>query len=211
MTSAPRLSVRAMAEMIGLPAYEQVRILHEQKYPRQQPQTFKVPFYRPALGAIREFYRVGNDPAVFATARNRIQQIRHTARRENNLRVMDEFSASRQARRNLTLKPGRRYTAFLGGVELRLQFELVAEDARGGEKRLFYNFRHVPIERAVARRTLEIASWVLQNSGVQLQFRALEYVDIGARRVIRATGLTQRTLRQLRQNARIIQTLWPTV
>ena len=50
----PRITVRAFAELLNLPAYEQVRILHDQKYPRRQPQVFRVPFYQPALHGIRE-------------------------------------------------------------------------------------------------------------------------------------------------------------
>ena len=41
---SPSLSVRAIGEMIGLPAYQQSRILHDQKHPRQQPQKFRVPY-----------------------------------------------------------------------------------------------------------------------------------------------------------------------
>jgi hypothetical protein len=46
----PELTVRSFAELVHLPAYEQSRILYEQKYPRQAPQTFKSPYYAVALG-----------------------------------------------------------------------------------------------------------------------------------------------------------------
>lgn len=45
----PSLSVRAMAEMLELPAHAQARILREQKYPKQAPQVFRTPYYQPAL------------------------------------------------------------------------------------------------------------------------------------------------------------------
>ena len=43
----PRISVRSFAEMLSLPAYEQLRVLYEQKYPKKEPQTFKIPYTNP--------------------------------------------------------------------------------------------------------------------------------------------------------------------
>ncbi len=47
--TSPRLSARNAAKFVRLPAVEQMKLLHDQKYPRQEPQIFKQPFYAPRL------------------------------------------------------------------------------------------------------------------------------------------------------------------
>jgi len=93
----PALTVRAFAELLSLPAYEYLRILHEQKYPRQQPQVFRTPFYLPALSGIRQYYRSGNDRAALVPARQAIALLGLESRREHNTRVLDQFERSTQS------------------------------------------------------------------------------------------------------------------
>ena len=52
VVTKPRLSVRAAAKFVGLPAVEQMKLLHDQKYPRQTPQVFMQPYYSPAISGI---------------------------------------------------------------------------------------------------------------------------------------------------------------
>src|SRR5438874_12773070 len=116
----PSLSVRAFAELMGPPAYEYARILHEQKYPKQQPQVFRTPFYLPALSAIRNFYRAENDLTVLAAARQSIGLLKLETRRESNIRVLRSFEHSKQARRRLQVAANPKHVAIVRQVELRL-------------------------------------------------------------------------------------------
>jgi len=87
MADRPFLTVRALAEMMQLPLYEQVRILSEQKYPREAPQRFRIPYYSPGLVAIRNYYRSANDQGVLEEARDQIRlTVKNQARRNHNLR-----------------------------------------------------------------------------------------------------------------------------
>jgi hypothetical protein len=117
---SPRLTVKALAETLPLSAYEQQRVLHDQKYPKHQPQTFRTPYYQASTTGIRDFYRSGNDVRVLAVATNDLQNIGNPARRTHNLRVMDKFAGSGLVRRKLTPVANARYTAQIGSVEIRL-------------------------------------------------------------------------------------------
>lgn len=205
------LSVRAFAELLHLPAYEQLRILYEQKYPKQQPQVFKVPYYLVALSGIRQYYRLRNDRHALAEARTRATGLALKPRQSSNLRVISAFEASSQARRALRPNPLEALRAQpYAGVELKLQFDLQAEE-QGRPVRIFYNPRGAPIEPDVARNTLQIAHWVLDENEMGLPFRSLEYVDLVGNRVYAISRQSQRTIRLMRSNARIIATLWPTL
>lgn len=206
----PSLSVRAFAEMLNLPAYEQARILLEQKYPRRQPQTFRIPFYAPALKAIRTYYHSGNDQTVLATARNEIAQLRLVSRREHNTRVLDQFERSDQADRSLQPTRGQRLVAHLGTVALRLAFDLTADEA-GQRRYILYNPRTGSIDPGIARTTIEIAHWTLEQNALRVPLRSIEYVDIGTGRSHRTNRRRSGTIRRVRQNAKIIEALWPTI
>ncbi len=199
-----------MGEMINLPEYEQVRILHDQKHPRKQPQSFKIPYYNPVRGVIREYYNSHRDPHVLEIGKVQLRQLRPDARRENNQRVLEQFEGTDQANRDLRLHRNRRHAAHLGEVEVRLQFDIVASEGRR-EFRILYNWRAVPIDAEIARRTIEVAHWVLQQNGVDLPIRCLEYIDMGAGVVHRTSRCRSITIRRLGQNANIIETLWPTI
>ena len=188
----PSLSVRSFAELLHLPAYEQERILYEQKYPAREPQKFKVPYYLHALKGIRDYYAAANDPRALATARARVNALNAQARRRQNIRVLNGFQRSREARRRLVPSPLSRLAADPHpGVELRLMFDIEAAE-HSNQRRIFYNLRNAPIEGEVATS-------------------ALQYIDLKNGRVYVISRQSQRTLRQMRANARIIATLWPTI
>jgi hypothetical protein len=206
----PNISVRAMAELLNLPAYEQLRILHEQKYPKSQPQNFRTPFYQPSLTAIRHFYQAGRDATVLVGARHNIQGLGLEARRANNLRVLDRFERSNQFNRNLQPQQNPRITVPLGSVELRLSPDLRASE--GGDPRvIYYNCRNASIDPDLARTILEIAHWILEQAGTILETRAIEFIDLNAGRNYRGRSRRPRTLTRMRSNVRLIQTLWPTL
>ena len=206
----PALTVRAFAELMRLPAYEQLRILAEQKHPSQQPQVFRTPFYLPALAGIRSYYRSGNDPRALEAARIKASEARLRARRDSNLRVIAQFARGEQARRVLLPVPGPRASHHLGGVELRLQFDISARED-DTSRHIFYNCRAVPIDGEVARTTLELAHWVLEETGVDAPLNSLEYVDLTGGRVYRTRSRRPRSIQIARRNAAVIETLWPSV
>lgn len=209
-TASPRLTVKALAEMLRMPAYEQVRVLHDQKYPKQQPQTFRTPYYQTSLTGIRDFYRAGNDARVLSSARNDLQNIGSKSRRTHNLRVLEAFSNSALSRRKLQPLPNTRYSATIGSVEIRLSPDLQAlED---GELRVIYfNCRAAPITDEIAALTVEIGNWVLAQNEVEIAFDHVEVVDLVNGTVHRRKKGRSNTITTLKTNSRIIEALWSTV
>jgi hypothetical protein len=206
----PRLSTKAAAELLNIPAYEPLRILTEQKYPKQQPQVFRTPFYQPALRAIRDFYKTGNEPAVIAEARAIIDRLSLESRRRNNHRVLDSFEQSSEYMRALTVRPNKRFNASVGAVEIKLSPDLLAhEDGQG--RVLYYNFRAAGVEPQLARTTIEIAHWILEENGHEIPIRTIEYVDLTNGRRLRTRTRRATTLRRLRANARVIEALWDSI
>ena len=121
----PDLTVRSFAELISLPAYEQIRILHEQKYPRQVPQAFKIPYYKPVLNTIKEYFRNNNDSNIIRGAIIDFDStIRLESKRNHNKRVLNSFSNSFQATRSLIINSQKRYYFDIGNFRLRLSFDL---------------------------------------------------------------------------------------
>ncbi len=204
----PRLTAKAAAELLQLPAYEQIRILTEQKNPRQQPQVFRAPFYAPALRGIREFYRGGNDPLALSQARTRIAGLRLHLRRVNNDRVITAFCASPLASRHLLPVPGLRLTATIGHVDISLSLDLVGHEA-GVARYIYYNCRAAPIQPEIARGTIEIAHWVLTEAGSNIPIRQIEYFDFASGRLFRTSARRAGTLKRLKANARLIEAIWP--
>lgn len=199
-----------MGSMIGQPAYQQVRILHDQKHPRQGLQRFKIPFYDPALKAVRDYYRSGRGSDVLSRARDACGHLRPESKAIHNRRVLDQFERSRHAKRVIVVQPNRRYEAHIGDVEIRLRFDLSGSEG-AHDKRILYHWPDVSIDSESARRTLEIAHWVLQQNGIVIPIRHLEYIDVSTGQVHRPNRRRSTTIRRLKQNAGIIATLWPTV
>jgi hypothetical protein len=206
----PRLSAKAAAELLNLPAYEQLRILTEQKYPKQQPQAFRTPFYQPSLRAIRDFYRGKNNAASLAAARSEINKLAAEPRRRNNHRVLDYFERTPEYVRQLTVRPAKRFDAAVGSVEIKLSPDLlVYEDEK--PKVLYYNLRAAAVEQELAKTTVEIAHWIFEENGLRIPIRNIEYVDLVTGRRHRTTSRRSTTLRRLRANAKVIEALWNSI
>jgi hypothetical protein len=160
----PALTVRAFAEMLELPLYEQLRILEEQKYPERAPASFRVPYYRSALNAIMKCVREAGTgaPRCITDIRNSTMQ---AARIENNIRVIRSFERSRQPGRQLNSTPSPRMTSTLSGVELRYTTDLSATEGQQ-QKYILFNCRQAPITIKLAKTTLELVHWLLTENGV---------------------------------------------
>lgn len=206
----PRITVKAAAELLRLPAYEQMRILIEQKYPRNQPQVFRAPFYSPAIRGIREYYRGSNDPLALSQARASASKLNLKQRRDSNLRVIDAFESGSQSHRRLSPVPQPKFGTNLGAVRISLSLDLLAHE-NGIARHLFYNCRVAPVDTETARTALEIAHWVLEQEGVTVPARQLEYIDFSSSKVHRISHRRAGTIQKLRANARLIETLWPSL
>lgn len=208
--NTPKLNVRALAEMLEMPAYKQQRILYEQKYPKQEPQVFRTPYYQRALHGIRGFYGAGNDDSALLIARNEVQNIANTSRRANNLRVLDAFAASSQRKRKLQPIANKRYSAMTGSVEIRLSPDLQALE-KGDLRIIYFNCRAAAISEEVATLTVEIAHWVCTQNQVGAAVDQIEVIDLFSGKRYRKNGVRASTLKAVKGNAKIIEALWSTV
>jgi len=207
----PDLTVKALAELIHLPMYEHLRILAEQKYPGQIPAVFRVPFYGPALAAVKTYYRSGRDLAVIDRA---IQEIRGSGAQpqkiDHNVAVLQEFRRGTQRQRDLALASAPTYTANLAGLGIRFRPDVVAAE-RGRTRYLIYNFRILEPSREVARTTVELAHHVLDANGVECRPSDLEFISLRSGAIVRTTAVRANTLRRARQSAQAIIHLWDTI
>jgi hypothetical protein len=208
--ATPRLTVKALAEMLRMPAYEQSRVLYDQKYPKQQPQSFRTPYYQRALSGIRDYYRTGNDVSVLSSAQNDLQNIGNATRRANNLRVLENFIKSSQPKRKLDPLPNKRYAAAIGAVEVRLSPDLQAQE-KGELKIIYFNCRVAAITDEIATFTNEIAHWVLAQNELQIALDHIEVIDLVTGKVHRRMKSRPSTIKAIKNNAKIIEALWSTV
>lgn len=208
----PELTARSFAEMMHMPAYEQQRILYEQKYPRQTPNVFRLPFYKPALDTIKLYYRNGNNPGIINTWMNATAQtLNPQARRTNNIRVTSSFLSSNQANRMIQItRSMTRYLATTQGVDLKLTFDIYGNE-NSVDIYLLYNCRNVPIDSTIARDTLQISYWIMLQNGFQGRIQQLQYVDLVGNAVYTARQLTNTLQRNMNNNASIVSAIWNTI
>jgi hypothetical protein len=204
----PRLSARNAAKFLRLPAVEQMRLLHDQKYPKQEPQVFKQPYYAPAISGIRGFLEQGAPGLV--DARARLQRITVASRRMHATRVLEAFVKSEHAQRGLKPVAMRRYYAHIRNLELRLSPDLIAYEG-DDERFIYFNATAEEYHPEAARLTLEIAYWVLKQNGAKVRPQQLEFIDLFTGVLYTGRKPRVRTLRTLDENARLIESLWPTI
>jgi hypothetical protein len=207
----PRLTARALSELMALPGYEQYRVLYEQKYPKRGANAFKIPYYAPALRGIRGYYASGNLEAEIQAARIGLGSVGNLARRTHNERVLENFIHSQQAARHLNPIPMSRLAVPLGATELRPSLDLVASEGTG-TRRIFYNMRVGPLSKDLARTTIEVAHWLLELCDLQVPITEIEYIDL-AKGGFQYSFSTRRpaTIRQAKQTLKLVETLWPTI
>ena len=206
----PSLTVKAVAEMINMPAHEQLRILAEQKHPKAQPQVFRTPFYQPALSGIRNFYRSGGNGASLRSALVRIQSLSSAPRRNNNARVLSSFEECPLALRPFALMPNARIAAKLGNVEFRLSpdFRVVEGDA---PKVLYLNCRAEKTKPEGAELTAEVAYWVLRQNGIDVPISSIEYFDLFTKESFVLKKPRKSTEKKLGDTAQVIDALWESI
>jgi hypothetical protein len=160
----PHLTVKAAAELLQMPAYEQMRILIEQKHPKSGSQVFRTPFYSPALNGIREYYRSGNDRLALQQAKSKLKTIKLPAKRTNNERVLTSFEGGQQAKRAMNPVSRIKVVSRIGSVDFKLSLDLLAHE-NGKARYIYYNLRNSAADSEIAKSTIDIAHWVLTSEG----------------------------------------------
>ena len=206
----PRLTVKAAAEMLQLPAFSQARILTEQKYPKAGSQSFRTPFYRSALNGIVSYFKNDRDKGQIVKARSKALAHAQPARRDNNIRVLNSFEKSDLFSRDIESIPNSRFSAEIGDVEFKL-----SPDLRGffcdKPILLYLNCRAQALDPEIARLTIEIAHWVTEQNNEGLKISQIEFVDLFTNITYSFKSRRASTIKALSENANIIDTLWPTL
>lgn len=206
----PSLTVRSFAELLNLPAHAQARILTEQKYPKQGPQSFKTPYYQQALSGIRAFYKAGNDAGQLAIAATRIEAFDQEARRDHNLRILNSFKQTDLPSRKLKVTGTKHVNFQVHDVVLRFSPDLNGIEG-GKERYLLLHYRAQPLNQELARTTLELVHWALEGAGSLASPKQLEYVDLFTGAVHTIAKRRTSTVTAAEQNLKIIKALWPTL
>ncbi|MCL1633839.1 hypothetical protein M2650_04170 [Luteimonas sp. SX5] len=204
----PRLSARNAAKYFLLPGADQIRLLRDQKFPRLEPQVFKQPYYAISKRGIRAFLERG--PESLVDTRAQIQRMRNAPQRMHLTRVLGEFLNSEHAQRGLKPISFPRCQAYIRNLELRLSPDLVAYEGKE-ERFIYFNEKAEQCSPEVARITLEIAYWILKQNGVELKPQQLEYIDLFTGVLYRGRKPRKKTMQDLEENARLIESLWPTI
>lgn len=208
VVTKPRLSVRGAATFIRLPAVEQMRLLHDQKYPKQAPQVFKQPYYAPPIKGIKEFLERGAPGLI--DARAQLQGLRIPSRRMHCMRVLESFVQSEHASRGLKPLAIQRLYAHMHGLELRLSPDLVALDGND-ERYIYFNASAKQFDPETARLILEFAYWLLRENGVEVKPKQVEFIDLFTGVLYLGRSPRKSKLRDLEENARLIESMWPTI
>lgn len=208
----PTLSTRSFAEMLNLPAYEQSRILHEQKYPKANSGLFKMPYYATALAGIRRYHKGGNDKDAIKNALDIAAVLKGPGKAPHNARVLNQYLNSSMAGRtfnniSLTINVSGKPKA---DVELRLKFDFEG-DEKSKRKFVFFNCRDAALEPQVVTDTITIAHWILAENGILVDIKNIEYHDLKTGMLSSISRPSVKTIKRMRENAKIISSLWPTI
>jgi hypothetical protein len=101
-------------------------------------------------------------------------------------------------------------SALNASVDLKLRFDLSGREGKT-DWHILFNCRDAPLDKAVAEMTLELAAWVLAQSGKASPTTKLQYVDLSSGRTFIGKPPGKRTMRLANANATIIATLWPSI
>jgi len=207
----PDVTVKAFAELIHTPLYGQLRILNEQKYPKQAPGVFKIQYYRPALLAIRRYFQGGNNVALLPADAQQITGVgRQDHQRENNFRAISSFRRGTQKDRPLTLHEQQTWELALANVTLRCTPDM--HFVEGNDLGIIlFDCREQQQEQEIIRTTIELVHHTLTKNGVQLPMRRVEYIHLNSDKVHRWNSCRQATIKRATQTAAAIQTLWDSI
>ena len=204
------VTAKAYSELIHTPLYGQLRILREQKYPKQTDGQFRIPYYQPALRCIRKYYQTNNDPvhlpsnagglAGCGTVQSRI---------DHNLRAVNAFRNGSQFPRPFAPQKVSTLEHTIHGVTIRFTPDLVAlESAAQVPKFVMYNCSSQAPEAEIIRTTVELAHYILEQNGVIVPLRQVEYICLDSDTVHRFTTRRAATITRANQTAAAINAMW---
>jgi hypothetical protein len=203
----PRLTAKSVADILQNPKLNTKAILHDQKYPSADPQKFRTPYYQGCVAAIRQYFSNGNDPKILHHWRNKLLSTKNEARRVNNIRALDVFSASSMAKRSLVPTTNKRYIATVGQVDISLSADMQALQA-GELHVVYFHCRGMPIDPQVADLTANVAHWVLDNNGIPTSPSQIEIMDLFVGKVLKASTWKPSIQATLAARAHAIAQLW---
>jgi hypothetical protein len=209
----PGLTIKALAEFAERPIADQMRILAEQKRPAAGAAQFKSHYYQPTRNAIRLHHHRGNNPAVIQNAIQRVQSgPGPDHKRTHNIRAMQAFRGNQtiSGRVLITAAP-QTYSITAHGVDVRLHPDLEAVDG-GSTKYILFNYTMAPIEAELARRTLELMYWLLDDAGASLSPIDCEMICLESGTIYTNNRAPRATvIRNAQNNLRAINQLWPII
>lgn len=204
----PRLSDRNLARFVRMPASRQMRFLHDQKYPRGEPQVFMQPYYARGLACIRDVMKRGF-PGII-DARGKLESIGQASKRANNQRVFEAYVGSPHARRRLMVVTSHRYQAYARTMEIKFSPHIVAEE-EGEPRFIYFHEKGAQCDPEQARLTLEFGQWVLAQNGVHFEPHQFELIDLFGGMHFRGQPIRPSTVQLIDDMARHIQGQWPTI
>jgi hypothetical protein len=131
-------------------------------------------------------------------------------RRTNNLRALDSFTSAPVSKRKLVPQPNTRHSAKIENVEIRLSPDLQALESEK-LRVIYFNCRTVAVTPEIAESTVEIAHWVLEEDGVELDIAQIEFIDLVTGKIHRRKTRRPGTVSAIKNNGKIIETLWAAV
>jgi hypothetical protein len=205
--SSPRLTVKAIADILRAPKANPSKVLHDQKYPNDDPQRFRTPYYQSVIAGIRRYYDNDNDRRVLTHLRNKLLTIANKSRRDNNIRVLDSFLSSPHADRRFVLSTNSRYSALTNNLGISLSADMQAFE--GGVLKIIYvNCKATAVDRETGAIVAELAHWVLEENGISVSPKQIEIMDISTGRSLGATSWRQSTITSLVGRAKTISSIW---
>jgi hypothetical protein len=206
MTQA-RLTAKSVADILQNPKLNTKAILHDQKYPSADPQKFRTPYYQGCIAAIRQYFANGNDPKILHHWRNKLVSIKNEARRINNIRALDVFSASSMAKRSLVPTTNKRYMATVAHVDISLSADMQALQA-GQLHVVYFHCRGIPMDPQLADLIANVAHWVLDKNGVPTSPSQIEIVDLFVGKTLKASTWMPTIQGSLAARAHAIAQMW---
>lgn len=206
----PSISARAAAEMLKKPAYEQSKILAGQKYPKEGSSPFRAPYYNPAIAGIRKFYKSGRKPQALIEAKAKIEGLSQESKRINNYRVLRQFLESKFSSRWLEIVSCEKFKAAIGDVEIRFHPEIKALEDEV-DTYIYLHCTKDPIDLEIARLSLEISHWILEQNGVKVSMSQLKLVDMASKSEISFSRRRKTTIDLLTHNSKIIDAIWQSI
>jgi hypothetical protein len=207
----PSVTVKAFAALIHTPLYQQLRILHDHKYPRNAPAAFKIMYYQPALRMIHRFYGSSNDSSKLAASAADINGVGKQAhQRDHNFRAITAFCSGKQFGRAITPHKSPTWEIVRPNFSIRCTPDhYFTENGQTGVAMM--DCREQAPDDEFIRTTLELLHIAVNENGLTLPMRCLEYIHLESDQVHSWSAPRKATGRRLDETVSAIARLWETI